>query len=197
MRHEPPAQFRAVAGASFTGAGNWSTTANLVVRPYAASDFEQLRQLLQNISQQARRFRFMSAFSEVPQQILDLLANVDHHNHLALVVEAAKGSGKEIVAEARYVGDHDDPSTCEFAITVADQWSGQGLGGTLLAQLEALAAANGFKTIRGEALVDNRAMVGLARATGYRVSRHPHDPGLACFCKDLANSLAARLALAA
>ena len=166
---------------------NMTGSARIIIRPYVAKDFKQLRSLFRTISPQARRFRFMAACSEVSDQVLRLLADVDYCMHFALVAEVTNRDGREIVAEARYFGDWGDRSTCEFSITVADQWGGQGLGRELLEQLEHLATANGFSTMRGETFTENRSMVRLAGGSGYRITRDPHEPELSYFEKNLNN----------
>ena len=84
--------------------------------------------------------------------------------------------GREImIGEARYVVDERDPTTCEFAIAVADAWQRCGIARALLVRLERQAAESGFRSMVADTLVTNRAMLGLARRTRY--ARHRQSGG--------------------
>jgi GNAT superfamily N-acetyltransferase len=58
----------------------------------------------------------------------------------------------------------------EFAILVAPDWRGQGLGRLLLDRMAIYLAARGTGEMAGECLSDNVAMTALARAAGFRVA---------------------------
>jgi GNAT superfamily N-acetyltransferase len=57
--------------------------------------------------------------------------------------------------------------TSEFAITVADDWQGMGLGISLLKQLKIEAAKAGYKDMMAWVFADNVGMIGLARSQGF------------------------------
>lgn len=162
-----------------------SMGSDVTIRPYRAADFDRQRRFFQEISQHARQMRFMSPCNEVSEQILSLLANVDHRTHLALVAEEDNDDGRTMIGEARFAADADDERTCEFAITLADHMRGRGLGRTLLKDLERRARNLGYTAMRAETLADNRAMIRLAQASGYSVVRHRAAPGLLLLEKDL------------
>jgi GNAT superfamily N-acetyltransferase len=85
---------------------------------------------------------------------LRYLTDVDHHDHEALVA-LRRGTG-EGVGVARFVRLGDDPGAAEFAVTVADDWQGRGIGTALLALLAERARQEGIDRFRGLMLTDNR-----------------------------------------
>jgi hypothetical protein len=90
---------------------------------------------------------------------------------LVLVAEVGEADGaRRLVADAGYA-----PSTSgepELALTVAPGWRGW-LGPFLLDTLLEAAASRGIDALDAVILVENRAMMALARARGFVVVEHP------------------------
>jgi acetyltransferase len=95
----------------------------------------------------------------------------------------------QMIGEARYVVDDRDPTSCEFAVAVADAWQASGIARALLDRLERQAAASGIRRMVADTLLTNGAMIGLARRIGYAVRLNGEDAELARLEKHL-NSLA-------
>lgn len=137
----------------------------LTVRRVLPGDAEAQQAFVRNLSPQARYHRFMSPIRELTPAMLDLMMQVDHRKHVALVAEVFAQGEATLIAEARYVLDA--AGNAEFAIAVADAWQGQGLGHLLLRKLECIAAAAGVRRIVADTLRSNAGMLGLARRAGY------------------------------
>ena len=60
-------------------------------------------------------------------------------------MDAQTGEG---VGVARYVRLDEDPEEAEFAIAIADDWQGRGLGRVLLGELVDAARADGLRRLR-------------------------------------------------
>ena len=71
--------------------------------------------------------------------------------------------------------NENNDKTCEFAITLAEDWRGSGLGAELLASLLRQAPAEGYTTMEGSVLADNAPMLALARELGFEVEPVPGD----------------------
>ena len=78
--------------------------------------------------------------------------------------------------EARYVLGHDRAGHAEFALAIADDFQGLGLGRALLQRLAAHAAANGVGVLFGHVLEDNAPMLALMRRLGATLV--PSDGGV-------------------
>jgi acetyltransferase len=61
----------------------------------------------------------------------------------------------------------------EFAIVIDDAWQGRGLGAHLLSALIDLARRSGLRRVYGTTFSENKAMLGLARHLGFRLSLEP------------------------
>ena len=146
----------------------------LTLRSVSADDAGLLQNFFAGLSANSRRCRFHGAVNGISAVHARRLSQVDAEREVAFVV--ATPSHAAVVAEARY------STTClggaEFAITVADGWTGQGLARKLMALLIANARSAGLRTLWGDVLADNTRMLDLMHASGFALRRHPHDDAL-------------------
>jgi acetyltransferase len=152
-------------------------TRRVTVRPTLPQDIELQRAFFRGLSPCARDYRFLTPLPELPTTLVESFANIDYSRHLALLAEVFEAGRQRMIGEARYIVDAGDPAVCEFALAIADDWQGQGLGGFLLARLERQAAASGVGRMTAETLIINRPMLRLARRAGYSVSVGAADAG--------------------
>jgi acetyltransferase len=153
----------------------------VVVRPVLAFDAEAAQDFVRALSPATRLRRFHFGLRELPPSLLRAMTEVDHDDHVAIVAEAFDDDDMpRIVAEARYVrGPRDAPChEAEFAIAVADDWQGVGLGRELMQRLARHAARRGVRRLVGDVLPGNRAMFGVAAALGGALVASPEGPGV-------------------
>jgi acetyltransferase len=141
----------------------------ITIRPTLPQDRELQIEFFRSLSAESRHSRFMTWLKELPDALTEQFASIDYRSHLALLAEVFEGGRETMIGEARYVVDAHDSELCEFAISVADGWRRCGLGSALLSRLEHEAAASGISLMSAQTLVSNRAMLGLAVHSGYRV----------------------------
>jgi acetyltransferase len=155
-------------------------------------DLNLQREFFRSLSPRARYSRFLSWFNELPDGVAQRLENFDNNSHFALLAAVFEGKREIMIGEARYIVDHDDSGTCEFALVVADHWQRCGVGGALLAQLERQAAASGLRCMRADTLYDNKPMRGLAASRGYAIRANREDARLVKLEKQVSDRAAAR-----
>ena len=112
--------------------------------------------------------RFMGARHGFSDKERAFFMNVDFVNHVALVAAVKEGDRVSIVAGCRYVVEK--PGTAEIAFAVVDDYQGQGIGGSLLRHLAALARRAGLKEFTAEVLPDNTPMLKLFERSGLKFS---------------------------
>ena len=155
----------------------------VLIRPARPADAPAVQAFVRWLSPLARRRRFLGAVSELSSAQLDRLTRGQDPRDLSLVALAGGAAGGPIVAMAQYALDA--PASAEFALTVADEWQGQGLGMRLLECLLGRAAESGVRTMGGLVLTDNAPMRGLATRFGFD-SAPDSDPALVRVEKRLA-----------
>src|SRR5450755_3496382 len=88
----------------------------------------------------------------------------------AFVATIPSADGIDIVGAGQYVraGGGNDRS-CEFAITVAEDWRRIGLATRLLASLVRRARRDGYETMEGWLMAQNTPMLGVARKLHFKI----------------------------
>jgi GNAT superfamily N-acetyltransferase len=148
----------------------------VVLRRVEADDAAVFESFVKALSPMSRQRRFHFPLTVLPPSWLHRLTGPDPATELAMVAIALRDGRPECVAEARYaVGDDGER---EFALAVADDWQGQGLGRELLRRLVTHAAARGVRHLFGDVLRDNAPMLRLAQQAGFRLGTHPADARL-------------------
>lgn len=162
--------------------GEWSRRTVLrdgtpvLVRQIRPSDRERLSEGLRRLSPGSRYLRFHAEINELTDEQLDYLTRVDHHDHEALVALDADKPDVPGIGVARYIRDADQPEVAEAAVTVADEYHGQGAGTLLLGALAARARTCGVRVFRNYVLGHNQAMLDVFDHLG--ATRQPEAPGL-------------------
>jgi GNAT superfamily N-acetyltransferase len=155
---------------------------SLTVRFVEPRDAEALQGYFRSLTVRSRYNRFLGAMSELSQTQLDHFIHVGEDDQFSVVAVMAIDGIETIVGEARYAFDA-GTSRFEFGLSVDDRWQGHGIGAALLKNLECRAAAFGAERLFGDTLRSNDAMMGLARKSGFALTRSPGDWKLVRFEK--------------
>lgn len=161
----------------------------VLVREIRAQDEDGMRAALGRLSADARYARFMMPMREPPPAMLAAATRPQAHDLALVAVSGEDGPDPEIVAGARYVGAPGSDS-CEFAVTVIDDWHGLGLARRLLELLIAQAAARGMRRMEGYVLAANTPMRRLAGRLGFVDRQCEDDATLRVVSLDLAGGVA-------
>jgi acetyltransferase len=151
----------------------------LPVLPLHRGDAAAEQAFVDGLSRQSRYRRFHAGLPALPASLLNRLVDVDQQAHVALAAWAPRQD--LIVADARYVRDGQRGAAgegAEFALTVADDWQGLGLGRRLLVRLARHAQSQGLQHLHGSVLWDNRPMIGLVERLGGTLRTQRDDPGI-------------------
>jgi acyl-CoA synthetase (NDP forming)/RimJ/RimL family protein N-acetyltransferase len=139
------------------------------LRPARPEDRELFVEFISRLSPQARTFRF---FSEVrPETAADLLLRKpEGEDKVTLVV--LSGDPERIIATGEYVQEGKGATSAEVAFLVDDWYQGKGLGSLLLERLALIGVQRGIRRFHAFALADNKQMLDVFRASGYKVESH-------------------------
>jgi len=170
-----PARFEQVW--PLPGGGEYS------VRPIRPDDAHMLQDLMQHLSPESRYFRFVSSITELPPTMLARFTLIDYDREMALVAvlkERVAGADGEFTETERIVGvsryiTNPDQSSCEFALVVADDFSGRGLGSRLMLSIMDVAREKGLSEMDGLVLANNPSMLKLMRSLGFSVKTFAED----------------------
>jgi RimJ/RimL family protein N-acetyltransferase len=149
----------------------------VVLREIGAQDEKEILEFFERLSAESRYTRFMIPLRELSPRMLAAATHPVPGRDFALVAINGEGEDEDIVAGARYVGAPGS-DTCEFAVTVADDWHGLGLAGRLLELLIANARERGLRCMEGQILAVNTPMRWLAKRLGFSDRQCPDDAAL-------------------
>jgi GNAT superfamily N-acetyltransferase len=149
---------------------------SVMIRAVRQDDTEGLQAAIVRLSEEARYTRFMAPLKELSPAMLERAVRTAPGRDLALVAVSGEGKDELIVAGARTIGAGD--GSCEFAVTVTDDWQGAGLASKLMKALIEDARARGLNRMDGYVLAANRPMLELARRLGFKVGPSEEGPSV-------------------
>jgi len=139
----------------------------LTIRPITTTDERALQELYYSLSDQDRYLRFFFPVKEFRHRSVQPTVNIDYSTNMILVCETTSPEG-----EVRIVGwgallKTGDPSKAEVAFITDSEWRGQGMAKFLLKHLIQIAREQGYRTLVGSTLAENRPMLRLVQHSGY------------------------------
>jgi RimJ/RimL family protein N-acetyltransferase len=149
----------------------------VLLREIQAQDKEGMLAAFHRLSADSRYTRFMMAMRDPSPAMLEAATHPMPDREFALVAVSRDAGADNIVGGARFIYAPGS-DTCEFAVTVADDWHGLGLASRLLRTLIASATARGLRCMEGYVLAANTPMRRLARRLGFVDRQCPDDAGL-------------------
>ena len=152
----------------------------LRVRPIRPEDAAMELAFVECLSDHSRYMRFFNPTRTLAPRLLARLTQLDYEREMALIAL----DGDAMRGVARY-SPKSDGTTCEFAVTVADDWHGRGLATSLMQRLIDCARDAGYLTISGTVLSDNHDMHRLMTRLGFKGVRSPEDPTVIEFAQAL------------
>lgn len=164
----------------------WTTADGtpVTIRPIQPEDREIELAFVRGLSKKARYMRFFTVIKDLTTQQLDRFTQVDFPDEMAFIATVDSSAGEQEIGVARYAPGG-SPGVAEFAVVVADDWQGHGVGRELMRHLLMVAEDAGVTRIEGAVLKANPNMLRFCRELGFTISRCEDDPQLVLAAKDL------------
>ena len=147
----------------------------VLLRPIRPEDEPIEAELIENLSEESKRFRFFYVIKDITHDMLVRFCNIDYDREMAIIAEYTDSSGKRRnVGVGRLIMD---PwrRRGEFAVVVADDFQGKGLGTKLVDMLIQIADEKGLETIYGIVMPENTRMIELCRKMGFDIRYTPEE----------------------
>ncbi len=146
----------------------------ILIRPIQPTDAEIEWKFVHDLSHESRYFRFRSALRDLTPKMVEYFTNIDLDTHMALIAVVNR-DGRDIeVAVGRYFR-YETGRICEFAIVVADEWQGKGIGRQIMQMLIENARDRGIEIMEGEILALNNSMLKLLKKLDFVLLPDPED----------------------
>ncbi|SHF88690.1 Acetyltransferase (GNAT) family protein [Microbulbifer donghaiensis] len=156
----------------------------VLIRPVCRNDGQLEKDLIEGLSPETRRDRFIGGSCKASEQLIELLTDNDHQRHEAFIAVANSNHSQRAVAVAHYARD-DDGHGCECAVVVSDDWQGLGLGSLMLERLIDSAREHHLERIYSIESADNVRVKSFAKSMGFTCKADPRDYTLLTYTLDL------------
>ena len=147
----------------------------IFIRPVKPEDAPLFTALFGKLTPTTIYYRFFGMLKVLPPQMLARFTQIDYDREIALVAlaeEEETAQGQRMLGVARIIREPDG-KTGEFSVVVGDEWQGRGIGLRLLEKCLTIAEKQGFKTVHGIALAENRNMIMMGKKMGFEIKRDP------------------------
>ena len=144
----------------------------VLIRRLVAEDAALYPDFLSEVSAEDLRLRFFASMREVSHELLDKLINYDPAHAMAFI--AVDEKSRKMLGVVRL---HDDASgeEAEFAILVRSRLKSYGVGWLLMKHMIEFSRHKGLKTVRGQVLSENTAMLVMCAELGFRIADDSDD----------------------
>ncbi|GAB4261445.1 MAG: GNAT family N-acetyltransferase [Methylomicrobium sp.] len=157
---------------------------NICIRPIRPEDAEMEKDFVHKLSERTKYFRFMQALQELTQDMVVRFTQIDYDREMAFIAVTEDGGLPTELGVGRYMVNPDGHSV-EFALVVADDYHGMGIGSRLMKTLMQAAKYKGISFFEGEVLSINKPMLSLVKKLGFTIEPIPGDSEVVRVLKDL------------
>ena len=148
---------------------------SVVLRTLRREDVDIEGSFLRGLSPETRHNRLLGGMIEITPEYLERLTTVDFSRDMAFAAALMLDGREILIGVARYVREADERG-CEFALVIADNWQGRGIGRRMMEKLIGVARTRGLEHIYGDVLSTNQHMLNMCRKLGFTLDRVPGDP---------------------
>ena len=145
----------------------------VLVRPVRPEDEPLYGPFFAAVTPQDLRLRFFAPVKEFGHAFVARFTQIDYARAMAFI--AIEDSSGDMLGVVRLHADANYDSG-EYAILVRSDLKGRGLGWLLMQMIIEYARAEGLRTIEGQVLNENTAMLAMCRELGFDIACDPRDP---------------------
>lgn len=159
------------------------------LRTITPDDAPLIREGIAKLSAESRYLRFFSPAPVLPDAVVQRLADVDGHDHIAWGAICSDCPGRPPIGAVHAVRHRTDRPVGEFSVAVLDEFQGQGLARMMTAALLVHCRAEGLDVLDVHMLSENAAARRLVKSLG--ATWAGESAGVAEYSLDVAAGIAA------
>lgn len=144
---------------------------SVLFRPIRPEDEAAHYVFLSRMSEQDLVYRFFHYVKELPRRDMARRTQIDCDREMASIASATGADGEpETLGVVRAVAAP-ETHVAEFAVIIRSDMKGLGLGSGLLRKMIDYSVARGIRRFTGDVMYDNRPMLNLLKAFGFKFGR--------------------------
>jgi acetyltransferase len=148
----------------------------LFLRPIRPEDEPALQGLFARLSRDEIRLRFLHAMKIISHEMAARLTQIDYDREMALVLTDPGPQPEPMLYGVVRLAADPNNERAEFAILLRHDFTGMGLGPMLMRRIIDYARKRGIGELYGDVLVENRPMLKLCDALGFKRKCDPREP---------------------
>jgi len=157
---------------------------NITVRPIRPEDAMLEQNFMHRLSDKTKYFRFMKDLHELTPEMIVRFTQIDYDREMAFVAITEDANMPAELGVGRYMKNPDGYSA-DFALVVADDCQGLGVGAKLMKILMQTAKNQGITFFEAEILSANVAMLSLMKKLGFSIEVVAEHTDIVRALKDL------------
>lgn len=138
----------------------------VLIRPIRPEDEPLWVDFVKGLSEESLRNRFFYVLKEITREMIIRYCHIDYDREIAFVAELRKDGQRKLIGISRLIMDPDKRNG-EFAVAIADEYQGKGLGHKMVDMLIGVAQKQGLDRIYGVVLSSNKRMLELCSNLGF------------------------------
>ncbi|MEM8570287.1 MAG: GNAT family N-acetyltransferase [Pseudomonadota bacterium] len=143
------------------------------IRPIRPADALLYPDFVSDLSAEDMRLRFMAPRNQIPQEMALKMTQLDYDRDMAFIAIGPDGR----MAGVSRMASEPSRKSAEYALLVRSDLAGRGLGSTLMSHLIEYARSQGYETLDGIILAENRGMLRLVERLGFVNRYDPEEAG--------------------
>ena len=142
----------------------------VLLRPIRPEDEQMEKEFLEGLSEESMRYRFFYVIKDITHDMLTRFCNIDYDREMAIVAEYSENGRRRNVGVGRLLIQPGD-RVAEFAVLVADDFQGAGLGLKLCDTIIGIGREKKLEQIYAIVLNENTKMINLGKRLNFSVQR--------------------------
>jgi acetyltransferase len=155
------------------------------LRPLREADLSHAQEYFSSLSDESRYLRFMTPTPHLTAETLAAVVQALHEQRAGITVAIIDRDGDELLIGGARIVPLERRGCCEFALSIADEWQGRGLGTILMREAVRLARQLGYHRIEGSVLSINTKMLKVAQRLLFHLHVDPQDPSVTIVSRPL------------
>lgn len=148
----------------------------VTLRPIRPEDEPAHRDFISKLSDEDLRLRFFGVVRrDFDHKDMARFTQIDYDREMAFIATAVSEGGLPETLGVVRTATKPDNTEAEFAIVVRSDQKGTGLGSVLFQKMISYTKGRGTHHIKGQTMVENKAMQGLSKKFGFVISVNPDE----------------------
>ena len=144
------------------------------LRPIRPEDEPMELEMVNRLSKESLYYRFFGYVPRMTHEMMTRFTQIDYDREMAIIALVDQPKGEEMIGVVRIIADPWGEAA-EYAILVADEWQGQGLGSQMTDYIIEIARDMELQRLYASVMASNKGMISLFERKGFTVEREDFD----------------------